>query len=75
MGLGAALCVYPAGTERHMETPRLPTAPVNYSLFLCGPFELSICDGYFTQIPTIQVRKTCDQKLGPVTTGWILTVL
>lgn len=27
MGLGASLGVHPAGTERHMETPRLPTAP------------------------------------------------
>lgn len=54
MGLGAALCVHPAGTERHMETPGLPTAPANYSLFLCGPFELSICDGYFSHITTFK---------------------
>lgn len=25
MGLGASFSVHPAGTERHMETPRLPT--------------------------------------------------
>lgn len=50
MGLGASLCVHPAGTERHVETPELPTAPENYSLFLCGPFEHSICDGYSSQI-------------------------
>lgn len=30
MGLGASLCVHPAGTKRHMETPGLPTAPANY---------------------------------------------
>lgn len=51
------------GTERHMETPRLPTPPVNYSLFLCGPFELSICDGYFSQIPTFKWEKSMTKNL------------
>lgn len=54
MGLGATLCVHPGGTERHLETPELPTAPANYSLFLCGLFELSICDGYSSQITTFK---------------------
>lgn len=52
----------------------LPTAPANYSLFLCGPFEFSICDDYFRQITTFK-WETCDGKLAPVMTGGILTVL